>query len=179
MSYMHDQHLLVTASIYYARAATCKILSVLTLYYIDTSLYTSSHTYTYRLRIRTGRPATPCRHSVRKHCAGQGYILRINIIASKYTTVRYREVIPCARARSHAAWHGVSICSTPLRARLSEGVERRSRRRCRWWSCCVHLREGERRKPMFCRLLFPTANPRIAFESEIHILFTTWQHLWF
>ena len=59
MSYMRDQHLLVTASIYYARAATCKMLSLLTGLHIDVSLHTSSHTYTTSLRIRTDRPATP------------------------------------------------------------------------------------------------------------------------
>ena len=113
--------------------------------------------------VLAGRPPLP--GTVVENTVPGRYRLRINIIASKYTTVRYREVIPCMRARSHAAWHGVRICSTPLRARLSESVERRSRRPGRRGYCCVHLREGERRKPLFCQTPHATANPRIAFES--------------
>ena len=73
MSYMRDQHLLVTRIYTRARAATCKILSILIVPYIDTSLYTKPYTYTIRLRIRTVYAVDPCRHSVPEHCAGKVY----------------------------------------------------------------------------------------------------------
>ena len=78
----------------------------------------------------------PLPGAVLKTLCRTSYTLRSLYIALKYAAALCYNIASCMRARAHAAWHGVSICSTPLRARLSEGVERRSRRRGARRCCC-------------------------------------------
>ena len=65
------------------------------------SLYASSHTYTYRLRIRTGRPANPLTGTVLQNTVPASYRPRMDIIAISYIVIAYKGVI--SRAGAHHA----------------------------------------------------------------------------
>ena len=97
------------------------MLGVLTVSYIDTSLYTRSHTYTSRLRIRTGRPADPLPGAVFQNTAAASYTLHIDIIAISYVFITYLMVTglagPSASATCHATRHGMQILRAGFPAR--------------------------------------------------------------